>query len=148
MSAGSMTGSVTRTLDLPVGAEEVWGLLGDFNGLPRWNAGLEHSELSNGGKRRTLSLKAGGKVVEDLVHHDDAARTLSYTIVEGPIPVTRHKATLSVIDRAPGGSTVRWTCEFEPKGAPVDTVAGIFSAIFEDGLKQLAGLYGGSQNPR
>jgi len=138
-----MNGSVTKTVDLPASADEVWAVLGDFNGLPRWNAGVEKSELSDGGKRRTLTLKVGGTVVEDLVHRDDAGRSLSYSIVEGPIPVSRHKATLAVIDRGANKSTVRWSCEFEPKGVPVETVAGIFSTIFERGLNGLAGLFGG-----
>lgn len=139
----AMSGSVVKTLHLPASAGEVWTVIGDFNGLPRWNAGVERSDLSDGGKRRTLTLKAGGTVVEDLVHHDDAGRSLSYSIVDGPISVSSHKATLAVIDRGPNQSTVRWSCAFEPKGVPVEVVTGIFSGIFEGGLKQLADLFGG-----
>jgi uncharacterized protein YndB with AHSA1/START domain len=144
MNDKTMSGSVTKTIDLPASAAEVWAVLGNYNGLPKWNAGVERSDLSNGGKRRTLTLKAGGKVVEDLLHHDDAGRSMSYSIVESAVPVSRHQATLSVIDRGPDLSTVRWTCEFEPRGVPVETAAGIFSAIFESGLKQLASLFGGN----
>jgi hypothetical protein len=137
-----MSGSASKSVELPVSAGEVWTVIGDFNGLPRWNPGLERSELSNGGTRRTLTLKVGGKVVEDLVHRDEAARSISYSIVEGPIPVTRHKATLSVSDRGPNQCTVLWRCEFEPANVPTDVVTGIFSGIFEGGLKQLAALFG------
>ena len=139
----AMSGSVEKTLELPASAGEVWAVVGDFNGLPRWNAGVERSDLSNGGQRRTLTLKAGATVVEDLIHRDNHGRSLSYNIVEGPVPVSRHKATLAVIDRGPNQSTVSWRCEFEPKGVPVEVVAGIFSGIFEGGLKQLADLFGG-----
>ena len=55
-----MSGAVKKSVDLAAGAAEVWSVIGDFNGLPNWNAGLEKSELSEGGKRRTLTLKAGG----------------------------------------------------------------------------------------
>ena len=137
-----MSGSVSKTVDVAASAGEVWALVGDFNGLPRWNAGVERSDLSNGGIRRTLTLKTGGSVVEDLVHRDDAARSISYSIVEGPVPVTRHKATMTVIDRGSTQSTVRWQCEFEPKGADAATIEGIFSTIFERGLKQLADRFG------
>lgn len=145
--SGSMSGSIKKSIVIPAGAAEVWSVVGDFNGLPRWNAGVERSDLSESGKRRTLTLKAGGSVVEDLVHRDDAVRSLSYTIVEGPIPVSRHKATIAVVERGPNSSTVQWSCEFEPKAAPVNTVAGIFTGIFEGGLKQLAALFGGKQGP-
>jgi hypothetical protein len=140
--AKSMSGSASKSIELPVSAGEVWTVIGDFNGLPRWNAGVERSELSNDGKRRTLTLKAGGTVVEDLVLRDDVGRSMSYSIVEGPIPVTRHKATLSVSDRGPNQSTVLWRCEFEPKNVPAEVVTGIFSGIFEGGLKQLAAFFG------
>jgi hypothetical protein len=138
-----MSGSVTKTIDLPASAGDVWAVVGDFNGLPNWNAGVERSELSNGGKRRTLYLKIGGTVVEDLLDHDNAARRMSYSIIESAVPVGRHKATLTVHERGPGQSMVHWTCEFEPKGAPVEMVEGIFSRIFDGGLKHLAEVIAG-----
>jgi hypothetical protein len=138
----SMSGSASNSIELPVSAGEVWTVIGDFDGLPRWNPGLERSELSNGGTRRTLTLKAGGKVVEDLVDRDEAARSISYSIVEGPIPVTRHRATLSASDRGPNQCTVLWRSEFEPNNVPADVVTGIFTGIFEGGLKHLAALFG------
>jgi hypothetical protein len=140
-------GEVSKSLDLPVAADKLWAVLGDFNGLPRWAAGIATSELSNNGKRRTLTLKAGGSVIEDLVDYDAAGRRYSYSIVEGPIPVSRHKATMAVIDRGSGNSTVRWSCEFEPKGVDTSVVAGIFAGIFEGGLKQIKQMFGG-QGPR
>jgi hypothetical protein len=133
-----MSGSAAKSIELPVSASEVWTIIGDFNGLPRWNTGLASSDLSNNGTRRTLALKTGGSVVEDLVDRNDAERSISYSIVEGPIPVTRHRATLSVSDRGANGSTVLWRCKFEPKNVPAEVVTGIFSGIFEGGLKQLA----------
>ena len=137
-----MSGAVSKSLHLPVSAGEVWDVIGDFNGLPRWNAGVERSDLSSDGKRRTLTLKAGGSVVEDLIDRDEAKRSLSYSIVESALPVSRHKATMVVMDRGPNQSTVQWRCEFEPKGAHVATLEGIFSSVFDRGLKQLAERFG------
>ncbi len=137
-----VSGSVSKTVDLPVSAAEVWALVGDFNGLARWNAGVERSDLSNGGKRRTLTLKVGGSVVEDLIDRNDANRMISYSIVESAVPVTRHKATMTVLERGPAQSTVRWNCEFEPNGVDAATVEGIFSTIFDRGLQQLADRFG------
>jgi Polyketide cyclase / dehydrase and lipid transport len=132
---------VTKTLDLPANADDVWAVVGDFNGLARWNAGVVRSDLSQEGKRRTLTLKVGGTVIEDLIDYDWAARRCSYSIVESAVPVDRHKATLSVIDRGPGRCTVHWACEFYPKDADLETVSAIFSAIFDRGLKQLEQMF-------
>lgn len=140
-------GTVVRSLELPAAAGEVWALVGDFDGLPRWNAGIERSELSEDGRRRTLVLKAGGTVVEELLHRDEAGRSLSYAVVDGPLPVRRHRATIAVIDRGPNQSTVRWSCTFEPEGVPVQTLEGVFAGIFERGLRQLADLFGAEDEP-
>lgn len=137
-----MNGFVSKTVDLPASAGEVWALVGDFNGLPRWNPGVERSDLSNGGKRRTLTLKVGGSVVEDLLHRDETARTISYSIIESGVPVSSHRATMSVVDLGPKRCTVHWRCEFEPKGVDAATVEGIFSTILDRGLSQLAERFG------
>jgi hypothetical protein len=134
-------GTVTKTLDLPASADDVWAVVGDFNGLARWNAGVARSDLSHEGKRRTLTLKAGGTVVEDLLEYDWAGRRCTYRIVESAVPAEQHKATISVVDRGPGRCTVHWTCEFYPKGADLETVTGIFSAIFDRGLSQLEQMF-------
>jgi hypothetical protein len=134
---------VSRSIDLPAAADDVWAVIGDFNGLARWNAGVAASELSENGRRRTLSLKAGGSVVEDLVERDPAARRISYSFVQTPIPVTRHKATLEVTDDGAGRCTVRWSCEFEPKGADPAALVATFTRIFDGGLQELARLFGG-----
>ena len=144
MSEGAQggKGTVSKTLDLPASAADVWAVIGDYNGLARWNAGIEKSELSNGGKRRTMTLKAGGSVVEDLVEYDANGRRYSYSIVESAIPVERHQATLAVAERGPNACTVRWSCEFQPKGADMATVSGIVSGIFDRGLDQLGKMFG------
>jgi uncharacterized protein YndB with AHSA1/START domain len=134
-------GTVSKTLELPANAEDVWAIVGDFNGLARWNAGVTRSDLSHQGQRRTLTLKAGGTVVEDLVEYDWAARRCSYRIVESAVPVVQHKATLFVVDRGPGRATVHWTCEFYPKDVDVETVTAIFSAVFDRGLNQLEQMF-------
>jgi hypothetical protein len=134
-------GVVTKTLELPASADDVWAVVGDFNGLARWNAGVLRSDLSNEGQRRTLTLKTGGSVIEDLIDYDWAARRCSYRIVESAVPVLQHKATLSVADRGPGRCTVHWSCEFYPKDTDVEAVSAIFTAIFDRGLKQLEQMF-------
>lgn len=138
---GEGKGTVSKTLELPVSADAVWEVVGDFNGLGRWNPGVVRSDLSNEGKRRTLTLGAGGSVVEDLIDYDWKGRRYSYSIVESAVPADRHKATLAVIERGPSMCTVQWSCEFHPKGADLATVTAIFNGIFDRGLTQLAQMF-------
>jgi hypothetical protein len=135
-------GTVTKTLELPASASDVWEVVGDFNGLARWNTGVARSDLSNEGQRRTITLKAGGTVVEDLVDYDWAGRRCTYRIVESAVPVVQHRATLSIMDRGPGRCTVQWSCEFYPRNnIDVETVSAIFSGIFDRGLLQLEQMF-------
>ena len=67
---------------IPASADEVWGLVRDFNGLPGWHPAIAESSLDSGssaevGSVRGLVLGDGGVVVERLLTLDDTDR--SYT---------------------------------------------------------------------
>ena len=91
--------------------EEVWALISDFGGLDRWMSGIDRCEVD--GDVRTLETM-GMTLKERLVAQDDEARTQSYTLFEGPMPVEHHLATLSV---EPDGDGTRftWSYEVEPE---------------------------------
>ena len=49
------------------------------------------------GSTRTLTLKGGGTIVEELESYSDADRKLSYRMKDpGPVPVTNYSSTISV----------------------------------------------------
>jgi hypothetical protein len=50
--------------------DALWEKVGDFCGIGKWHPAIEKCELSKKGKERTLSLKGGGTIVEDLVAWD------------------------------------------------------------------------------
>jgi hypothetical protein len=58
------------------------------------------------GDVRTVEM-GGRTLVERIVDRDDAARSYSYSVLEGIPGLTSHRATLSVAP-APGGSRVTW----------------------------------------
>ena len=72
-------------------------------------------------------------MTERLEAFDDDARTLSYSIQEGPIPVRDYLATISVSE-GEGGCHVDWSARYElPDGVPPEALA-----------KGLQGAYGGA----
>ena len=88
---------VNMTTDLDVAADQLWSLIGGFNGLPDWHPAVENSELQEEGSTRVLSLAGGGEIVEKLEKHDENERTYSYTITDSPLPVSNYRAEIKVI---------------------------------------------------
>ncbi|HUA94987.1 MAG TPA: SRPBCC family protein [Acidimicrobiales bacterium] len=95
--------------EVPVSADQAWALVGDFQGIGQWFPGID--SVRPDGDDRVLSM-FGMEIRERLLERDDAARAITYSIVDG-VPVEHHQATVSVTptDR---GSTITWAFEAEP----------------------------------
>jgi hypothetical protein len=136
---------VDMSVSLNASAEAVWELIGGFDALPRWHPAVASSRASreNGETRRRLSLQGGGEILEGLERHDDAARSYSYTIVEGPLPVAGYRSQLSVEPAGAQGCTVRWIASFEPKGAPERDALAAVRGVYQAGFDSLRTRFGG-----
>ena len=72
--------------DFGASAGDVWEKLGDFAELG-WMPGVGSVEVEGEGIGAVRSIAMGpAKIVERLEAHDNAARSLSYSITEGPVP--------------------------------------------------------------
>lgn len=135
--------NVSMNVNLPVNAQQLWDLVGNFGALPKWHPAIESSELSDGGHTRTLSLTGGGKIVETLEHVSDDEWTYKYAIVDSPLPVANYVATITVHPQDDGTSKLHWSSDFAADGAPetsaVETIQGIYQAGF-DNLKKMFGV--------
>jgi hypothetical protein len=117
-------------------ADALWAKIGDFCGIAKWHPAIEKCELSADGKTRTLSVRGGGTIVEALVKMDPAARSYTYAIVSGPLPVANYTSTISVAADG-AGSTVTWAGKYDAKGASdADTIKTI-DGVYDAGLKAL-----------
>jgi Polyketide cyclase / dehydrase and lipid transport len=89
-----------------------------------------------------LSLAGGGSLVERLEELNATNKLYRYSILSGPLPVADYVAEIHVKDNGDGTSTIEWSSEFNPKGAPeseaVKTIRGIYQAGF-DNLKKMFG---------
>jgi Polyketide cyclase / dehydrase and lipid transport len=88
----------------------VWAVVRDFGGLEGWMPGIESCVVE--GDDRVLGL-IGISVRERLTARDDDKRTLTYSIVESPMNLEHHEATIRV-DDAPGGSHVAYDVAVSP----------------------------------
>lgn len=130
--------TTAASLDIPVSPDRVWQLIGGFDSLPDWLPYIPASELSDGGRVRSLRNEDGGVIVERLEAFDDKARTYSYSILQAPFPVTGYLSTLTVHE-VPGQDTsrVEWSGTFTPDGVGDDEAIALFHGIYADGLAAL-----------
>lgn len=124
MASGKVEVRIARS------ADDVWALISDFGGLDTWMPGIDSCEVE-GDVRKLQTM--GMEIHEKLVEQDDATRTQSYSIVESPMPVEHHLATLSVVPDGEG-SLFTWAYEVTP-----DDMAGAFGPIYESSAQTLKG---------
>lgn len=120
MAEGKTEVTIDRTPD------EVWAVVGRFEGLDEWMPGIDSCEMD--GDVRKLSSQ-GMELHEKLMARDEDARTLSYSLVEGPIPIEHHLATISVQPEGEGARLV-WSFEVEP-----DEMAAVFGPIYDGSVR-------------
>ncbi len=114
-------------------ASAAWEKLADFGGLD-WMPGVEKVEVEGEGIGAVRTVSMGPmNIKERLESFDDAGRSLSYSITEGPMPVENYLATIRVSESG-DGCRVDWSASFDlPEGVPAEAI--------ENGLN---GAYGGA----
>lgn len=130
----------STVIDAP--ADVVWGIVRDFNGLPRWTPFVADSRIEQNlpadriGCIRNFRLRDGGVIREQLLALSDYDFQCVYSILESPMGVTDYVATLKLTPVTDGNRTfAEWTAEFEaPAGreqALADQIGqGVFQAAF------------------
>jgi uncharacterized protein YndB with AHSA1/START domain len=137
--------SVSMSTTLPVPARTVWDAIGGFNSLAKWHPAVAKSEEAKEGTAtvRRLTLHGGGTIVERLDAKDDRQRTYTYSILEGPLPVTGYTAKLHVAENNDGRScSVEWSSAFEPSGASEPEAVKVIRGIYEAGFDSLRKMFG------
>lgn len=128
----------SATIEIPTTADHVWQLMGGFDSLPDWLPFISKSEASEGGRVRRLETADGAVIVERLQTYDNKARTYTYSIEQGPFPVTDYLATIAVREVAGKKATeVQWSGSFTPVGVTDAEVVELFTGIYQGGLDAL-----------
>ena len=113
--------------------DEVWKVVGDFDGLAGWAPGIQKSRVE--GNRRYLTAGTM-EIVEEELSRDDAARAYTYGLVDSP-GVEKHVVTVKA---APEGQGTRVTldCECEP-----ESLTAIFEPTYGSFMKALKAHFEG-----
>ena len=135
-AAYAVQSSIQKVSSEPV--EVVWRKLGDFCGIANWGGGIAKCDLSPDKKRRTLTLKNGAVVIEELVKWDEARHYYTYKMVSSPLPVDHYESTISVSEAKGGhGSLISWVGSYTSKGASDAAAKQVIDGIYRTGVDGL-----------
>jgi carbon monoxide dehydrogenase subunit G len=124
--------------EIEASADKVWKLMRDFGGLKAWNPGIDSVEVAGEGIGAIRTIKMGPMTIKERLEHlDDASRTFRYSIVEGPVPARDYLATVQVEEAGPSRTRIVWGSTFEPEGASVADLTGLFEGVYKGGIASL-----------
>jgi uncharacterized protein YndB with AHSA1/START domain len=141
---------VSAVIDAP--AEKVWERIRDFNGLPKWHPRIRESRIEEAvpadkvGCVRNFALQSGDTIREQLLGLSDHELFYSYSMLEGPMPLSDYIATIRLSPVTEGNRCfIEWSAEFscEPDNE-ADLVSGIGTNVFQGGFDALKRHFGGS----
>lgn len=108
----------SSVIDAPLGA--VWGVVRDYNDLPGWQPSFVGSAIEQGGDAdrvgcvRALTLATGGVIRERLLALSDADASMTYCIIDSPLPIENYRSTLRLRPITDGDRTyITWSGEFD-----------------------------------
>lgn len=147
--ANDLTASQSIRINAP--PEEVWKVVGDFNGSPRWLPLVANSEIVVGtnnrvGAIRLITRRDGTKVTERLLDHDSQAMRMAYTYIDGAVRASDYFPVLSVKDAGNGTSIVEWSAHFKrlaysidppPPGQDDKSLTDFYNGLYKSGLDNL-----------
>lgn len=130
------------TMEIPASTTQVWNLIGGFNALPDWLPYIPSSELSEGGRVRSLANPDGDVIIERLEAFNEKDRFYTYSIMKAPFPATNYLSTIQVLEHSDNNkSIVEWSGSFTPVGVSDEEVINLFHDIYKDGLEALKNAF-------
>lgn len=121
--------------------DSVWSAIGAFGQIAEWHPLIERVELTeiDGETYRHLTTVEGELFLERLI--ETGPHHVTYAMVDGPLPVDDHRATLSCVAER-GGCHVYWSAYFVPTGPDAHLTDGIVGTFYEIGLRALQDRFG------
>ena len=109
--------------------DKAWDVVAAF-GECGWIPGIDGCELEGEGIGSVRKLKMGGmEIHERLEAFDPEARTLSYSIIAGPMPTENYLATIILSAGSGGKVRVQWGAKFDVPGMDDAAANGLAQGI-------------------
>jgi hypothetical protein len=133
---------VTMKTQINASVDEVWAIVGDFNGLPKFVAAAVKSDVEGVGigSVRTITLPDGALLTERLEEYDSNGKTLKYAILEGPLPVENYLSTMEV-KSTKNGCEFEWSSQFDGKGVTDEEARAAITGVYQLGFDGLTKIF-------
>lgn len=134
---------LSESVDVAASPADAWGAIADFCSIKDWHPVIAECEQfeQDGKTMRTLTTGDGGEFLEELVAMDDAGSSMTYSIIESPLPIADYVSTLTVAE-AGDGATVTWSSKFNASGVPDEEALELMTGIYRAGLDALMAQLG------
>jgi len=134
---------LSESVDVAASPADAWAAIADFCSIKDWHPVIaECEQFEEGGKTmRTLTTGDGGELLEELNDLDDAGMSMTYSIIEGPLPISDYMSTMAVTESG-DGATITWSSEFNAAGVSDDEALELMTGIYQAGLDALTGELG------
>jgi uncharacterized protein YndB with AHSA1/START domain len=134
---------VSTVINAPI--ERVWRTVSDFNGLPSWMPGMKDSVIEDGkpatevGVVRRLSMAGtSDKLRERLEAYSPQDYRITYSVLEGPLPVKKIVTTMHLRPITDTYGTLgEWSSQFETEPGKEEEGAQFMTRVFGAGFRQL-----------
>ena len=138
----------STVVDAPV--DTVWRLLRDFNSHEIWHPAVQASHIDAGqpadavGSVRAFRLDDGSALREQLIALSDRDYTLTYCLLEAPMPLVDYVATMRLKPVTDGDrALLTWESRFRPPVDRAETLVRLVAeGIYEAGFAALHARYG------
>jgi len=143
----------STVIDAPV--DDVWRVLRDFNGHDRWHPAIATSAIEGAlpvdaiGAVRRFRLADGGELREQLLSLSDDKHTLTYCLLEAPLPLMGYVATIRLKPVTDGDGTFwEWRSEFRPpEHCREELTALVRDGVYRAGFEAIRRMFGGGGRP-
>lgn len=134
---------VSTVINAPI--ERVWRTVADYNGLPAWMPGMKDSVVEDGkrptevGAVRRLGMVGSKDVLrERLEVFDPQTHTVTYAVLQGPLPVTNIRTTIHLRPITDSHGTLgEWSTQFDTEPGKEEEGQQLMARVFGAGFRGL-----------
>lgn len=132
--------SIRREVSIQASPEHVWEAIRDVNAVHRRLAPGFVVDVRPDGDVRIVTFANGAVVRELIVDLDDQARRIAYAVVDSPMQLTHHHATMEVLREGADASRIVWIADVFPSAAArqVDSMMEQGSQVMKQSLERTA----------
>lgn len=109
--------SIRTEVSIQASPEHVWDAIRDVNAVHRRLAQGFVLDVRPDGDARIVTFANGAVARELIVDVDDRARRIAYAVVDSPLGMTHHHATMEVLREDPDASRIVWIADLFPNAA-------------------------------